>query len=70
LHIRELFAALYREKQPALTQDAAMRMANVTLQIVKGMKSLYVETKPADRAGVTAEFKLVLTGYLSTRLQG
>jgi AcrR family transcriptional regulator len=70
LHLRELFAALFREKQPELTQEAAMRMANVTLQVIKGMKALYAEAKVSDREEIVLEFKVMLTAYLGARLKG
>ena len=45
--LRELFAALFREKRPELTQEAAFRIATVTVQVVKGMNPLYADAKPA-----------------------
>ncbi len=67
--LRELFAALFREKRPELTQEAAFRIANVTVQVVKGMSPLYADAKPAEREEIVREFKLLLTSYLSSRLR-
>lgn len=68
--LRELFAELFREKRPELSKDEAFRIANVAMQIVKGMNPLYAEAKVgADREAVVGEFKVVLTGYLSARLR-
>jgi AcrR family transcriptional regulator len=69
IRLREHFAALFREKQPELTPEAAFRVANVAVQVVKGMNPLYADAKPAERVEVVREFKLLLTSYLSARLQ-
>jgi AcrR family transcriptional regulator len=67
--LREHFAALFRQKSPELTPEAAFRVANVTLQVVKGLNPLYAEAKPKDRQELVQEFKHVLTAYLSSRLR-
>jgi len=67
--LRELFADLFREKRPELSKEEAFRIANVALQIVKGMNPLYAEAKSGERDAVVQEFKLVLTGYLHSRLR-
>jgi hypothetical protein len=66
--LREHFAAVFREKQPEMTQEAAFRVATVTVQVVKGMNPLYADAKPAEREEIVREFKLLLTSYLSSRL--
>ena len=68
--LREHFAAAFREKQPEMTQEAAFRVATVTVQVVKGMNPLYADAKPAEREEIVREFKLLLTSYLSSRLHG
>ncbi len=68
VHLRELFAALFREKKPELTPEEAYRIANVTLQVVKGMRPLYAEAKGVERAEIVREFKLLLAAYLGSRL--
>jgi AcrR family transcriptional regulator len=68
VHLRELFAALFREKRTDLTHDEAYRMANVTLQVVKGLRPLYAEAKGAERGAIVREFKVLLTAYLMMRL--
>jgi AcrR family transcriptional regulator len=67
--LREHFAALFRAKRPELTQEAAFRIANVTVQVVKGMSPLYADARPAEREQIVREFKLLLTSYLSSRLR-
>ena len=56
--LREHFAALFRAKRPELTQEAAFRIANVTVQVVKGMSPLYADAKArrkrGDRPGIQA----------------
>jgi AcrR family transcriptional regulator len=68
--LREHFAALFRERRPELTHEAALRIANVTVQVVKGMNPLYADEKVAERVEIVREFKLLLTGYLTSRLEG
>jgi AcrR family transcriptional regulator len=67
--LREHFATLFRQKQPQLTPETALRIANVTVQIVKGMNPLYTDAKPAERPEIARELKLLLTAYLTTRLR-
>jgi hypothetical protein len=66
--LRELFADLFREKRPDLSKDDAFRIANVAMQLVKGMNPLYAEAKAGEREEIVREFKMVLTGYLNARL--
>jgi AcrR family transcriptional regulator len=66
--LRQHFVDLFREKRPDLTQEPAFRIANVTVQVVKGMNPLYADAKPAERVEIVREFKLLLTTYLSSRL--
>lgn len=66
--LREHFAELFRRKQPALSPEQAFRIANVALQVVKGMNPLYAEAKAAERFEILREFKLLLAGYLRARL--
>jgi AcrR family transcriptional regulator len=67
--LREHFAALFRERRPEMSKEAAFRVANVTVQVLKGMNPLYVEAKGAEREEIVREFKSLLMGYLSSRLQ-
>jgi AcrR family transcriptional regulator len=67
--LRELFAALFREKNPELTHEAAMRIANVTVQVIKAMNPLYGEATRSEREEIVREFKLLLASYLTARLR-
>jgi AcrR family transcriptional regulator len=67
--LREQFAALFRERRPEMSKVNAFRVANVTVQVLKAMNPLYVEAKGAEREEIVREFKSLLMGYLSSRLQ-
>ncbi len=67
--LREHFAGLYREKRPEMTHEAAFRVANVTMQALKGMNALYAEAKGTEKDEVVREFKLLLLSYLRARLK-
>ena len=67
--LREQFAALFRERRPEMSKEAAFRVANVTVQVLKAMNPLYVEAKGVEREEIVREFKSLLMGYLSSRLQ-
>ena len=66
--LRGHFAELFREKQPALTAKEAFRVANVALQIIKGMTVLFTTESVRERQEILREFKLALTAYLNMRL--
>ena len=66
--LRERFGRAFQQKQPALTDEQALRLANVALQVVKSLNPLLSQAELAERAHLVAEFKLVLSGYLSSRL--
>ena len=68
--LRELFATLFQQRRPELTHEAAFRMANVTVQVVKGLSLMYAEARASERGEIVQEFKLLLMGYLSARLRG
>ncbi len=61
---RVAIANAFRAKNPSLSADQSILAANVTLQIVKGMMTLFQETEPKGRLLIVVEFKKVLTSYL------
>jgi AcrR family transcriptional regulator len=67
--LRGHFVALYRERRPDLTQETALRIANVTVQVFKAMHPLYAEATAAEKEEIVREFKLLLLSYLSSRLK-
>jgi AcrR family transcriptional regulator len=67
--LREHFAVMFRTKRPEMTREAAFRVANVTVQLLKGMNALYADTKGTEREEIVREFKLVMLNYLNARLK-
>lgn len=67
--LRGHFVALYRERRPDMTQETALRIANVTVQVFKAMHPLYAEANAAEKEEIVREFKLLLMSYLSSCLK-
>jgi AcrR family transcriptional regulator len=65
---RVTIANAFRAKNPSLSKEQALLAANVSLQIVRGMMTLYGEADPKGKILVVAEFKKVLTLYLGSVL--
>jgi AcrR family transcriptional regulator len=65
---RVAIANAFRTKNPLLSNEEALLAANVTLQTVRGMMTLYGEADPKAKSLVVAEFKKVLTLYLGSVL--
>ena len=65
---RVTIANAFRSKNPSLSMEQAVLAANVTMQIVRGMMTVYEEADPKGRVLVVAEFKKVLTLYLGSIL--
>ncbi len=68
-NLRVQFSRAFIAKNPALSRKRALLIANVVVQVMKGLISLYAATPLRDRAMVIAEFKRVLTHYLDEVLQ-
>ena len=66
--LRVAIANAFRAKDPSLTNENAMLAANITLQMVKGMTTLYAETGPREKPLIIAEYKKALTLYLGSVL--
>jgi AcrR family transcriptional regulator len=62
--LRSSIANAFRVKNPSLSSERALLAANVTIQIVKGMKTLYLESETKSRGLIEREFRNVLTSYL------
>jgi AcrR family transcriptional regulator len=68
--LREEFATVFRERRPEMPRETAFRVANVMLQMMRGMHTLYGEAKDAaERREVVREFKVALVQYLNSRLK-
>ena len=68
-NLRDQFARAFIAKNPALTRERALLIANVVVQILKGLIALYAAVPPRDRAMVMTEFKRMLKDYLDDVLQ-
>jgi AcrR family transcriptional regulator len=62
--LRSTIADAFRSKNPALSPERALLAANVAVQIVKGMRTLWTEAEAKSRDLVAEEFRKVLTSYL------
>ncbi|WP_433969055.1 TetR/AcrR family transcriptional regulator [Tunturiibacter gelidiferens] len=66
--LRERIANVFRSKRPAISQEMAYRMANVSLAIIKSMNKLYAEANFKEREELVKEYKLALAAYLESSL--
>src|ERR1700733_4396309 len=64
--LRVMIANAFRAKNPSLSDERSVLAANVSLQMVKGMMTLYAEAEPKRKALVVNELKKLLTLYLRT----
>ena len=62
--LRSTIANMFRTKNPSLSSERALLAANVALQIVKAMRTLYSESEAKARPLIEAEFRKLLTSYL------
>jgi AcrR family transcriptional regulator len=68
--LRLYLAQAFERKNPALSSERAMLVANVSVQIAKGMMAVYTDSEPKMREAVIAEFRSVLAAYLEQVLAG
>jgi hypothetical protein len=61
---RIAIANAFQAKNPSLSKERSLLAANLSLQIVRGMMTLYGETDSTGKVLVVAEFKKLLTLYL------
>jgi AcrR family transcriptional regulator len=66
--LRVAIANAFRAKDPTLTNEKSMLAANITLQMVKGMTTLYAEAGPGEKPLIITEYKKALTLYLGSVL--
>ena len=66
--LRVAIANAFRAKDPSLTNEKALLAANIALQMVKGMTTLYAEAGPGEKPLIIAEYKRALTLYLGSVL--
>ena len=65
---RIAIANAFQAKNPSLSKEQSLLAANVSLQIVRGMMTLYGEADSKGKVLIVAEFKKVLTLYLGSVL--
>jgi AcrR family transcriptional regulator len=68
MRIRGLLASVFQARRSNLLPKEADRIAGITLEMIKGMNTLYLKAKRSERAEIIREYKLVLTFYLRARL--
>jgi AcrR family transcriptional regulator len=66
--LRIAIANAFRAKNPSLSSEQALLAANVSLQTVRGMMTLYTEAGPKEKLLIVDEFKKILTLYLGSIL--
>ena len=66
--LRVAIANAFRAKDPSLNNEKAMLAANITIQMVKGMTTLYAEAGPGEKPLIITEYKKALTLYLGSVL--
>jgi AcrR family transcriptional regulator len=66
--LRVAVADAFRAKDPSLSNERALLTANIALQMIKGMTTLYAEAGPREKPLVVAEYKKALTLYLGSVL--
>src|SRR3984957_4105537 len=66
--LRANIANAFRAEHASLSNERAMLAANVTVQIVRGLMTLYGEADDKAKDPIVAEFKKALTLYLGSVL--
>jgi hypothetical protein len=62
-------AIAFRAKNPALTERRAFLSVNVVVQTVSGMTRLFAESATQDQPAIVADYKVILTAYLTAILR-
>ncbi len=67
--LRERLVLVFCERNPALSQREALRLTNVSLEILKSMNVLYTEANMEERGQIAAEYRTILSAYFRARLE-
>ena len=67
--LRQQLVVLFLTRKPRMSPIKAHRYAEITVQMVRALLWLYVDTEPAEREALVAEIKSALVNYLSPRLK-
>jgi AcrR family transcriptional regulator len=65
---QQLVASFLLARKPRMSPEKAVRLATVTLQMIKAMNFLYRELSPRERRPYIQEFKILLQSYLEARM--
>ena len=66
--LRQRFTDLFQRYDAALPDADAMRIAEVTLQVVKSLSPLYAAARPKERIALVNEYRALVSAYLAARL--
>lgn len=64
---REQLTDLFAARSPRMSRQKAYRLAVVTQQIMRALRVVYAEAKPAERPYFVQEFKALLLCYFEAR---
>jgi AcrR family transcriptional regulator len=67
--IRRRLAGCFTAVYPRTWKAKSVRLAAVTLQVLKGLSQLYAEASPRERQEYVREYRTALCAYLSARLE-
>lgn len=65
---QRLVATFLRARRPRMSPEKSVRLATMTLQMIKAMNFLYRDLSPGRRRPYIQEFKLLLLRYLECRM--
>ena len=65
---QQLVAPMLLARSPRMSPDKALRLARMTLQMIKAMNFLYRDLSPHERRPYVREFKILLQCYLERRM--
>jgi hypothetical protein len=65
---QQLVASFLLARRPRMSPKKALRLATITLQMVKAMNFLYRDLSPQARRPYIQEFKMLLQCYLESRI--
>jgi AcrR family transcriptional regulator len=66
--LRERVSQFFMARKRRLSKQKALRLATVTLQILRGLNQLYAEAQPGEKQYLIHEFKVVLFCYLTSQI--
>lgn len=66
---QQLVATFLLARRPRMSPEKALRLATMTLQMIKAMNFLYRDLSPQERLPYVREFKSLLQCYLESRVE-